>query len=790
MKKRRFVRFCVSLLAAGLILAGCDTGSLPDNAEPLVLTGNSNGKALTITISQTDLSKAVLNPKGGEYYEIRLANELISKGKLKVIGGSWTFMPSSDSPGTKSQFSAIYGNSRLSNLTVPGTAINNAQASINGNPSGNDNNGNNDDGNNNNGAKLPALTGSITINNTEPKVGNRLTAEYDGNGTGDFTWEWFRGNTVIRRTTTTADTSVYTVVAADANETLMVRVSTDEQSGSITSAPTEEVVDNRPALTGTMSLSNLTPKVGDTITASYTDGNGSGAASWQWLRGDDLISGAVSDTYTAVLADVGRTLMAQVSYTGQNGRVTSAATAAVVNSQSLPQEPGQLPQEPGQPPQEPGQSPVQETVDTPSASLAEGIYTSAQSVTLSTTTSGATIYYTVNGSAPTTSSTQYTGAITINTSITLKAFAVKTGMNDSGVLTANYYVYDGSVLPLGDGMYVRDVDIDGGVVVEMRGDPKQITNYFMTTQVAQITEKLYTVFADDFDSIILVMDNDEDYVEELGYLYGINYRVSNAVNGIGISGYSNSAAWGSDGKLKSVMAFTYRGGIGGGPGLHEFAHNWAAFIVPENDSYDGHWGVSNAGGQLGGFKYGRVVEENCDDTPGKTRYQGSMYEDKNEDGSFMYPGFGEVANGGNGVPYSDIELYLMGMKSASELPDDFSLDFYTDISVDDSCYDDYGRFNGCFYATGVTSYTIDQLIALNGPRDPDAASSQKHFKVLTVFVSNDDSPDEYYQGVVNDIKWFANMPEYENRYPWSYNFNQATGGIGSLIVTDLRDSLK
>ena len=54
-------------------------------------------------------------------------------------------------------------------------------------------------------------------------------------------------------------------------------------------------------------------------------------------------------------------------------------------------------------------------------------------VTLSTTTAGATIYYTTNGSTPTTSSTQYTGPFEQSTAATIKAIAVKDGVNDSEV---------------------------------------------------------------------------------------------------------------------------------------------------------------------------------------------------------------------------------------------------------------------------------------------------------------------------------------------------------------------
>jgi len=61
-------------------------------------------------------------------------------------------------------------------------------------------------------------------------------------------------------------------------------------------------------------------------------------------------------------------------------------------------------------------------------------------VTISCTTSGATIYYTLDGSAPTNASTTYTGAIALTESKTIKAIAIKDGYKDSAVATAAYTV--------------------------------------------------------------------------------------------------------------------------------------------------------------------------------------------------------------------------------------------------------------------------------------------------------------------------------------------------------------
>jgi uncharacterized protein (DUF2141 family) len=86
-------------------------------------------------------------------------------------------------------------------------------------------------------------------------------------------------------------------------------------------------------------------------------------------------------------------------------------------------------------------------VATPSASLASGTYGETKKITLSTVTEEATIYYTTDNSDPAISNTriQYTGEIEVTGNMTIKAIAVKVGMENSPVATFEYIivVFDG-----------------------------------------------------------------------------------------------------------------------------------------------------------------------------------------------------------------------------------------------------------------------------------------------------------------------------------------------------------
>ncbi|MDP2173396.1 MAG: formylglycine-generating enzyme family protein [Candidatus Cloacimonadaceae bacterium] len=77
---------------------------------------------------------------------------------------------------------------------------------------------------------------------------------------------------------------------------------------------------------------------------------------------------------------------------------------------------------------------------TPTFSPAGGTYPTAQSVTLSCATSGATIRYTINNTEPTATSTVYSSPLTVSSATTIKAKAFKTGWTDSAIASATYTI--------------------------------------------------------------------------------------------------------------------------------------------------------------------------------------------------------------------------------------------------------------------------------------------------------------------------------------------------------------
>ncbi|MCL1864584.1 MAG: chitobiase/beta-hexosaminidase C-terminal domain-containing protein [Spirochaetes bacterium] len=122
-------------------------------------------------------------------------------------------------------------------------------------------------------------------------------------------------------------------------------------------------------------------------------------------------------------------------------------------------------------------------LSTPVASVTSGWLNYNNTVTLTTTTPSSSIYYTLNGTTPTISSTLYTNSIPITRTLTLKAVTVVSG-HYSGILTENYLVVatpisspnDSSDIILGTLIYLATTTIDGTVEIYYTLDGGTPTN--------------------------------------------------------------------------------------------------------------------------------------------------------------------------------------------------------------------------------------------------------------------------------------------------------------------------
>ena len=140
-----------------------------------------------------------------------------------------------------------------------------------------------------------------------------------------------------------ATASTYTLIQADVGSAITVTASYTDGQGtaeSVTSSATSAVVNVNDTPTGTVTISG-TATEGEVLTAANTlaDADGLGTISYQWNRDGSTIAGATTSTYTLLQADAGTAITVTASYTDGQGTaesVTSSATSAVVNVNDAP----------------------------------------------------------------------------------------------------------------------------------------------------------------------------------------------------------------------------------------------------------------------------------------------------------------------------------------------------------------------------------------------------------------------------------------------------------------------
>ena len=112
-------------------------------------------------------------------------------------------------------------------------------------------------------------------------------------------------------------------------------------------------------------------------------------------------------------------------------------------------------------------------VATPTISPAGGLFSVSQQVTMSCATNSAVIHYTTDGTAPTASSPTYNGALTLNSTATIKALAVKSGMVDSLSSSQSYTLMGTVATPT-----ITNTDATGGQQVSITSTTSGATIYY------------------------------------------------------------------------------------------------------------------------------------------------------------------------------------------------------------------------------------------------------------------------------------------------------------------------
>ena len=278
-------------------------------------------------------------------------------------------------------------------------------------------------------------------------------------------------------------------------------------------------------------------------------------------------------------------------------------------------------------------------------------------------------------------------------------------------------------------------------------------------RLREYMENFYAHFKDEFDFLMFLSNLDWSEDGARSYL-GAYFGNKNDVHGIGEPIQANGM------RLQGFLHFSYYFAVANGPTLHELMHRWAnAVVVPE---FQPHWGVTSADGILGGFDIDHLVD--------------------NGDGTYyVTEDFGTAGWALNSKPYSPIELYLAGFVPADSVPDLLVMKGARML------YDDEGRVRytedgfRLLGADEVVSYSIEDLIAEHGWREPSHINAQRDFRAAAILLVDPQRPatKERLDLISANVAWFSN-PDWDDAS--GFNFYEATGGRGTMKMDDLNAS--
>lgn len=195
---------------------------------------------------------------------------------------------------------------------------------------------------------------------------------------------------------------------------------------------------------------------------------------------------------------------------------------------------------------------AREIVATPTFSPSAGEVVTNTVVTISSATQGATIYYTTDGSEPTTASTKG-ASVTITEDLTIKAIAVKDGYKDSEVASAAYIV---TVTTVGSG--TKDDPYTAGDILDKYPEGSGNTQVYVTGTITEITEvstqfgnATYTI-SDGSRSILVYRGK---YIDNAAFTSEDQIAVNDIVVVFGIIGvHSNAPQLAQNNYLISITA--------------------------------------------------------------------------------------------------------------------------------------------------------------------------------------------------------------------------------------------
>lgn len=215
-----------------------------------------------------------------------------------------------------------------------------------------------------------------------------------------------------------------------------------------------------------------------------------------------------------------------------------------------------------------------------------------------------------------------------------------------------------------------------------------------------------------------------------------------------------------------------RDGITQGPLLHELFHGFMVgmtldqatnFLIPTVTA--SHWGLSSAGGQIGGWA---SVTQRADGV-----WVGTGPADR----FGRAAPFSDIANGGNSVPYSNLELWAMGLIPDNELQAVTVAQGPTPVAE-----------AGAFRATGFITFSPTQIVARALPQARPSTSTPRAYRALVVLATTAATVDPATVTLLNQqADYFSRRADPGGS---THNFWTATGKRATLQMGAASDLAK
>jgi hypothetical protein len=279
-------------------------------------------------------------------------------------------------------------------------------------------------------------------------------------------------------------------------------------------------------------------------------------------------------------------------------------------------------------------------------------------------------------------------------------------------------------------------------------------------RLPELTRAFYADHGDDYDFLFLVP---AVTVSEraMGKLYTVRAPARPWLG----SGAVADEEFGSAARLKAVIILDHLA-ESSGPMLHELFHYWGVFLDARLGFGRGragrvgpHWGFASVAGQVGGFAAEGLSCEHGEPLPCRPGGDGRI-------ALATARPWSPYANGGDTVPYAPLELYLMGLLPAAEVPPTLVLDDALHVASHDD-----GAMS--LTAAGVHTVTVTDITALHGAVPP---AEQTAFRAAFVIVTEELPRPEAF--VVVD-RWARRMAG-DVHVAGELSFAQATRGHATL----------